>query len=61
VLDVRTGLIPFSAIVTKDTLSQKKKEELDYAEAASRIQNEAVLLTINDISEKITAFLADKR
>lgn len=57
ILDVRTGLIPFSTIVTKDYLSQKKKEEVDNAEASSRIQNEAVLLTINDIGQKITAFL----
>lgn len=60
ILDVRTGLIPFSAIVTKDYLSQKKKEELDNSEAAIRIQNEAVLLTINDIGQKITAFLNTK-
>jgi hypothetical protein len=60
VLDVRTGLIPFSTIVTRDMLSQKKKEELDNAEAAGRIQNEAVLLTINDIGQKITAFLNGK-
>ncbi len=59
-LDVRTGLIPFSCIVTKDALSQKTKEELDNAEASNRIQNEAVLLTINDIGQKITAFLNKK-
>jgi hypothetical protein len=57
VLDVRTGLVPFSTIATKDFLSHKKKEELDHPEAASRIQNEAVLLTINDIGEKLTEFL----
>ena len=60
IMDVRTGLIPFSTIVTKDFLSQKKKEELDNTEAASRIQNEAVLLTINDIGQKITEFLNPK-
>jgi len=60
VLDIRTGLIPFSTIVTKDALSQKKKEELDNSEAASRIQNEAVLLTINDIGQRITEFLNKK-
>lgn len=57
ILDVRTGLIPFSTIVTKDTLSQKTKEEVDHSEAASRIQNEAVLLTIQDIGQRITDFL----
>jgi hypothetical protein len=60
ILDVRTGLVPFSTIVTRDFLSEKKKEELDSAEAASRIQNEAVLLTITDIGQKITAFLNAK-
>ncbi len=57
ILDVRTGLIPFSTIVTRDTLSQKKKEELDNSEASSRIQTEAVLLTINEVGQKITDFL----
>jgi len=38
-------------------LSQKKKEELENAEAASRVQNEAVLATITDIGQKITDFL----
>lgn len=60
ILDVKTGLIPFSTIVTKDFLSQKKKEELENSEAASRIQNEAILLTINDIGQKITVFLNTK-
>ncbi|AKQ46891.1 hypothetical protein TH63_16630 [Rufibacter radiotolerans] len=60
VIDVRTGLIPFSTIVTKDFLSQKGKEELENAEAAARIQNEAVLLTIQDIGQQITAFLNAK-
>jgi hypothetical protein len=57
VLDVRTGLVPFSAISTKDVLSQKKKEETDVYEARSRVKNEAVLLTIGDIGEKINGFL----
>jgi hypothetical protein len=60
ILDVRTGLVPFSTIVTKDYLSQKKKEEFDISEARNRIQNEAVLLTINEIGQKITDFLQSK-
>lgn len=57
ILDVRTGLVPFSSIVTKDVFSQRKKEEMDVSEAAGRIQHEAVLLTINEIGGKITNFL----
>lgn len=60
VLDIRTGLIPFSTIVSKDFLSQKKKEELDNAEAVRRIQNDAVLLTINEVGQKISIFLNAK-
>jgi hypothetical protein len=56
-LDIRTGLVPFSTTVTRDYLSQKNKEELDNTEAISRIQNEAVLLTIKEIGEKINSFL----
>lgn len=59
-LDVRTGLVPFSTIVTKDVLSQKKKEELDNQEARNRIQNEAALSTIEEIGKKITAFLSNR-
>jgi hypothetical protein len=60
VLDVRTGLIPFSTIVTKDIVSQRKKEELDNSETRNRIQNEAVLLTINEVVQKISDFLRMK-
>ena len=56
-LDVRTGLVPFSTICTKDVLSQKKKEETDFYEARSRVKSEAVLLTIADIGERVNAFL----
>lgn len=57
VLDVRTGLVPFSTIVTKDFLAQKGKEEINNTEARNRIQNEAVLMTINEIGQQVTEFL----
>jgi hypothetical protein len=56
-LDVRTGLIPFSTIVTKDYQSKKQKEDFDNAEAINRVKNEAVLLTINEIGQQLTEFL----
>jgi hypothetical protein len=59
-LDVKTGLVPFSAIVTKDVLSQRRKEELDNAEAAGRVQHEAVLLTINEVGLQLVAALNTK-
>jgi len=59
-LDVRTGLIPFSTVVTKDYLSRKKKEELDLSEAMSRVQKEAVLAAIDEAGQKIVEFLKAK-
>lgn len=48
---------PFSTIVTRDVLATKKKEELDVAESRNRVQKQAVLLTINEIGNKVTEFL----
>ena len=56
-LDVRTGLIPFSQVVTKDFQSQKQKKDFDELEARNRVKNEAVLLTLNEIGDKLTKFL----
>lgn len=57
ILDVRTGLIPFSTIVTKEFQSKRQQNEVNEAEAANRIKNEAVLLTIREIGTQINAFL----
>jgi len=45
---------------TKEVLSQKKKEEPENSEAVILIQNEAVLLTINGIGQRISEFLKNK-
>lgn len=60
ILDVRTGLVPFSSIVTRDVLSEKRKEETGYSEASARIQKEAVVLTIEQIGQNIATFLNQK-
>ena len=57
-LDVRTGLIPFSTIITKDYESQRiRGTDLNDWEARNRIQNEAVLLTLNEIGKQLIEFL----
>lgn len=57
ILDVKTGLIPFTTIVTKESQSNKKEGELNDSEAANRVKNEAVLQTINEIGNQINDFL----
>ncbi|TDK45558.1 hypothetical protein [Algoriphagus formosus] len=59
-MDVRTGLIPFSTIVTEEFQSKRMDGELNDNEAANRIKNEAVLLTIQEIGEQINQFLNQK-
>lgn len=56
-LDVRTGMVPFSTIVTKDQFSKKTKTELDNSQASARVQHEAVLLTIDESSRQMLDFL----
>jgi len=60
ILDIRTGLILFSSVVTKDAAGQKQEKELDNAEAVKRVQHEAALLTLDEIGQKINEFLAVK-
>lgn len=57
VLDVRTGLIPFTTIVTKDFQDRKNESDLSESEATTRIKNQAVLLTIEEVGRQITNFL----
>tara|TARA_R110001583_G_scaffold181784_4_gene339155 strand:+ start:249 stop:959 length:711 start_codon:yes stop_codon:yes gene_type:complete len=60
VLDVRTGLIPFSTIVTKDFQSKKQDNEVNENEAVNRIKDKAVLLTIEEIGKKLKNFLENE-
>lgn len=55
-LDVKTGLIPFSATITKDYQSRRNETEFDDSEARNRIKNEAVLLTLNEIGMQLIDF-----
>ena len=60
VLDVRTGLVPFSAIVTKDYQSSKLNSEVSDTEASTRIKNQAILLTIEDIGTQLKDYFSKK-
>jgi len=59
-LDVRTGLIPFSTIVRKDYQSRKQKEDFNDEAVNERVKNEAVLLTIREIISQLTEFFERK-
>jgi hypothetical protein len=56
VLDVRTSLIPFSTVVTKDFIAKEIKGELN-AETRKRAEQEATLQTLMEIGEQVKKFL----
>ena len=56
-LDVRTGMIPFSTTITKDALARKTKEDLDVSETRDKVLAEAGLATVTGIGGKIVDFL----
>jgi hypothetical protein len=58
-LDIRTSLIPFSTVVTKDFLTKKIKGELR-AETRKRAEQEATLQTLMEISTQLKTFLNQK-
>ena len=58
VLDVRTGLIPFSTIITKDFHTIKQKEEFSDSEMVNRAKNGAIQLTIEEIGKQVMKFLS---
>ena len=59
-MDIRTGLIPFSTIVTKDYFSKKNKEDLDQSQTRDRIINEAALASIGAAGQQIVSYLGSQ-
>jgi len=57
IMDVRTGLVPFTTVVTDDYLSKKEKSDFNDAEAQRRVQEEAVLQTLTRVCMDINTFL----
>lgn len=58
-MDVRTGLIPFSTTATRDVLTRKTKDDLDVEQTRDRVLNEAALATINDVGSRIVSYLGN--
>ena len=54
---MRSGLIPFTTIVTNEFQSKRSESKLIDSAAASRIKTEALLLKIQEIGESIGKLL----
>jgi hypothetical protein len=58
-LDVRTGLVPFTTITTKDRLEKKERQDLDVNETMRRAETAAVLDSLRTASDRLADFLQD--
>jgi hypothetical protein len=57
-LHVRTGVIPFTKIVTAEQSATKEKSDLDISETMRRAETAAVLASLKTVSDDLVAFLA---
>lgn len=60
VIDVRTGLVPFTRVISKDTTAKKEDADFNSDEARKRIQEEAVMKTLDEICSDLNNFLNNK-
>jgi hypothetical protein len=57
-LDIRTGLIPFSRIITQEYLATREKSDANFNETMARAEREAALLSLKSLGEQTVEFLS---
>ncbi len=57
-LDVRTGLIPFSRIVTREFLSTKEKTDANFNETMARAEKEAAIDALKSLGKEVVDVLS---
>ena len=60
-MDIRTGVIPFTNIATKSAQSKKDKEDFDAEELKNRAQQMAVLQAMLETGNRVAGFLNDPK
>ncbi len=58
-LDVRTGLIPFSRIITKEYLATKEKRDANFNETMARAEREAAILALAALGTSVVGFIGE--
>ncbi len=56
-LDIRTGLIPYTTLVTKESVQALKETDSDLNETRRRAEKEAIRSSLNIVSNELTEFL----
>ncbi len=55
-LDVKTGLIPYITVTTRESLQQQKTTDSDINETRRRAEKEAVLASVNAVANELVKF-----
>lgn len=56
-MDTKTGIIPFTTIITRETTRQKSSKEFSDGELREKTKSEAVLMAMDEIGNQIFNFL----
>ena len=59
-MDTRTGLIPFTCIVTKESYKKKGAEDMSVDELRKNTEKEAVIKALSEIGDDVYEFLDGK-
>lgn len=57
-IDTRTGLVPFTQVVTEDVTAKKSENDFNDEEARKRVQEEAVIKTLDSICNDLNTFFS---
>jgi hypothetical protein len=57
-LDIRTGLIPFTKIITEEVITKKQRTDTNIKETTLRAENEAILKSLDILGDSVNEFLA---
>lgn len=57
-LETRSGLLPFSAVITRDQVTQRERGEFEDLEAQRRAEVRSMLLALHGIVDRLTIRLA---
>jgi hypothetical protein len=55
-IDTRTGVIPFSTIVTEDFYAQKQKSEVDFDETVAKAEQQAIAKAQMQMADQLVTF-----
>ena len=59
-LDVRTGAIPFTTVVTRECLTQSQDSDLTTSDARRRAEQQAILLALSEMGREVATFLSQQ-